>query len=70
MITAKELRKTSKGNTYMILQDSPSTFHVSVSIGNYVIYDFINTASSVEEIYQHGEHLEKELQNKIDINQI
>jgi hypothetical protein len=54
----------------MILQDSPSTFHVSVSIGNYVIYDFINTASNVEEIYQHGEHLEKELQDKIDINQI
>jgi hypothetical protein len=70
MITAKELRKTSKGNPYMILQDSPSTFHVSVSIDNYIIYDFINTASSVEEIYQHGENLETELQNKIDINQI
>jgi hypothetical protein len=70
MIAAKEIRKTSKGNTYMILQDSPSTFHVSVSIGNYVIYDFINTASNVEEIYQRGEKLETELQEKIDINQI
>jgi hypothetical protein len=70
MITAKELRKTSKGNPYMILQDSPSTFHVSVSIGNYIIYDFINTASSVEEIYQHGENLETELQEKINLKKL
>lgn len=70
MITAKELRKTSKGNPYIILQDSPSTFHVSVSIGNYVIYDFLNAPSSLEEIHQRGEQLEMELQEKINTNQI
>lgn len=70
MISAKEVRKTVKGNPYIILQDSPTTFHVSVSIGNYIIYDFLNAPSSLEEIHQHGEVLETELQEKINTNQI
>ena len=65
MIQAKEVRKTLKGNTYIILQDSPSTFHVSISIGDYVLYDFLNAPESVEVIYQHAEQLERELELKL-----
>jgi len=70
MITGKEIKKTSKGNTYVIYQDSPSTFHVSVSIGNFVSYDFIEAPSSVHALHEHIEALESELEMKINTNPI
>lgn len=66
MIMAKEVKKTEKGNTYIILQDSPSTFHLSVQIGDYVSYDFLDTPPSLEYIQQHIIQLESELEEKIN----
>ncbi len=66
MFIAKEVKKTSKGNTYIILQDSPSTFHISVTIGNFVSYDFIESPSNVETIYTRIEELEIELETNIN----
>lgn len=68
MMIAKEIKKTVKGNTYMILQDSPTSFHISVSIGNHVIYDFMDTPQSLEQIYTNINTLEMELENKISID--
>ena len=62
MFMAKEVKKTEKGNTYIILQDSPSTFHISVSIGNRVSYDCLDQPSSVEAIYEHIRNMETELE--------
>lgn len=70
MFLAKEVKKTLKGNTYIILQDSPSTFHLSVSIGNFVNYDFLESPSTIDVIHQHIETLETELEEKISLNQI
>lgn len=69
MITGKEIKKTSKGNTYVIYQDSPSTFHVSVSIGNFVSYDFIESPSSIETLHEQIQVLETELETKISTTQ-
>ena len=66
MIQAKEVKKTAKGNTYIILQDSPSTFHLSVQIGNYVSYDFLDSPPSLEYIQQYITQLESELEGKIN----
>jgi hypothetical protein len=68
MITGKEIKKTSKGNTYIIYQDSPTTFHVSVSIGNFVSYDFLESPPTVEVLYERIQELETELENRININ--
>jgi hypothetical protein len=66
----KEVKKTAKGNTYIILQDSPSTFHISVSIGDKVSYDFLESPSSMEAIHEHIRNMETELEVKISTNQI
>lgn len=66
MISAKEIKKTEKGNTYIIYQDSPTTFHVSVSIGNFVTYDFIQSPSSIEQIHECVHRLETELEERIN----
>ena len=68
MITGKEIKKTSKGNTYVIYQDSPNTFHVSVSIGSFVSYDFIESPPSIESLHEHIMSLETELENRINTN--
>lgn len=65
MFMAKETRKTSKGNRYSILQDSPSTFHISVQKDNYVIYDFLDSPPSLEAIHEYITQLETELEGKI-----
>ena len=64
MFTAKEIGKTEKGSTYVIGQDTPSSFHISVSIGDYVLYDFLNGPDSIEAIHQHIRQLETELEEK------
>jgi len=66
----KEVKKTAKGNTYIILQDSPSTFHISVSIGNKVSYDFLESPPSLEAIHECIQTMETELEMKINTNQI
>ena len=66
MISAKEIRKTKKGNTLIIYQDSPTSFHVSVTIGSFVSYDFVESPTSMDMILQRAEELETELENRIN----
>jgi hypothetical protein len=65
MMQAKDIRKTSKGNTAIIYQDSPTTFHMSVSIGEYVIYDYLELPSSLEVLHAHIDAIEVELEEKL-----
>jgi hypothetical protein len=66
MINAKEIKKTAKGNTYVIYQDSPNTFHVSVSIGNFVSYDFLESPPNIEAIHEYIHRLESELEDRVN----
>jgi 3-polyprenyl-4-hydroxybenzoate decarboxylase len=45
----------------IILQDAPSSFHVSVATGSYVIYEHITSPSSMEELRNATNALEEEL---------
>lgn len=50
--------KTERGGTYVIAQDTPSSFHISVSYGNNVIYDFIENPPNIEFLKENVETLE------------
>lgn len=50
MYQAKEIGKTERGNKYSILQDSPTSFHVSVDVNNIIRYDHIENPQNKEEI--------------------
>lgn len=65
-IIGKQIGKTEKGNKYIILQDSPSTFHVSVECNNIVNYDFIENPANMEELHARIIGLETELEGKIN----
>jgi len=58
MFIAKEMGKTERGGTYVIAQDTPSSFHISVSYGNNVIYDFIENPPNIEFLKENVETLE------------
>lgn len=64
-IIGKQIGKTEKGNKYIILQDSPSTFHVSVDCNNIISYDIIENPTSMEELHARIIGLETELESKI-----
>jgi hypothetical protein len=61
MFIAKEIGKTERGSTYIIGQDTPSSFHISVSYGNNVIYDFIENPPSIEFLKENVKTLEDQL---------
>ena len=65
-IIGKQIGKTEKGNKYIIFQDSPSTFHVSVDCNNIISYDFIENPVSMEELHARIIGLETELESKIN----
>lgn len=58
MFIAKEVGKTERGGTYVIAQDTPSSFHISVSYGNNVIYDFIENPPNIEFLKENVKTLE------------
>ena len=58
----KQVGKTAKGNTYIILQDSPTTFHMSVQYNNIVSYDCVENPANMEELHNRIIELEKELE--------
>lgn len=60
MFQAKEVGKTELGNKYIILQDAPNSFHVSVDVDNIIRYDHIENPQSKEEILYKINLLEKE----------
>jgi hypothetical protein len=65
LYTAKETGKTEKGTWYSILQDAPNSFHISVSLGNTVLYDHLANPTNMEDIRNVVHQLEDELLNMI-----
>ena len=47
---AKKVGKTPNNNTYIILQDSPTSYHVSVDLNDIIRYEHIESPSSEEEL--------------------
>lgn len=66
MYQAKKVGNTMQGNKYIILQDGPKSFHVSVGINNYVIYEHFEDPPSLDFLEQNILLLEKELYTKIN----
>lgn len=66
MYQAKKTGTTLTGNKYVILQDGPKSFHVSVGINNHVIYDHFHDPPSLEALHENILELERELYNKIN----
>lgn len=64
---AKESGTTKKNNIYTILQDSPTTFHITIQIKEYLSYDFLSSPPNLESIHRRIEELETELEEKYKI---
>ena len=63
MFIAKEVGKTEKGSTYVIGQDTPSSFHISVTSGSNTIYDYFENPPNLEFLKENIISLDNELQN-------
>lgn len=61
MFLAKEIRLTKYGGKCIILQDSPTTFPVSISYGNAVIGETFESPSSLDELNTLIDDLELQL---------
>lgn len=61
MYTAKKSDKTEKGSGYTILQDGPTSFHVSVQNGDYVVYEHFLNPPTLEFLEKSVLSLEEEL---------
>lgn len=48
MFIAKEIGKTERGSTYIIGQDTPSSFHISVTYAGNTIYEHFENPSNIE----------------------
>ena len=48
MFIAKEIGKTEKGSTYVIGQDTPSSFHISVTYASNTIYEHFENPPNIE----------------------
>lgn len=64
MILGKEIGHID-GYKYIIYQDSPTTFHFSVSHKDMVYYDYKENPASVEELKDCVAKLVQELDNKV-----
>jgi hypothetical protein len=64
MYQAKKTGTTVNGTKYIILQDSPTSFHVSVSKGNFVICDNFHNPPNLEFLDNNILLLEQELYNR------
>lgn len=60
MFQAKKVAKTPNGNTYVVLQDGPASFHVSVSKGDVTAYDHVMNPPSMEALENTIFELERE----------
>lgn len=63
MFIAKEVGKTEKGSTYVIAQDTPSSFHISVTNGTNSIYDYFENPPNLESLKEAVITLDSELHN-------
>lgn len=63
MFIAKEIGKTERGSTYVIGQDTPSSFHISVTNGSNSIYDYFENPPNLEFLKETVINLDNELHN-------
>lgn len=63
MFIAKEVGKTEKGNIYIILQDTPTSFHVSIQVEGVTMYEHIETPPTMEFLKEQIVRMENELIN-------
>lgn len=61
MLLGKDIGKTSNGSKYIIYQDSPTTFHFTVTKGDVSIYDFMESPESVEALNAYVNEIALEL---------
>lgn len=61
MFIAKEIGKTERGSTYVIGQDTPSSFHISVTSGTNSIYDYFENPPNLEFLKEAVVTLDNEL---------
>lgn len=61
LYSRKEEGTTVNGNRYVILQDTPVSFHISISKGNNVIYEHFENPPSREFLDEGIHRLEGEL---------
>lgn len=64
---AKKTGKTEAGSWYVMLQDGPASFHVSVGKGDYIIYEHFQDPPNIEYLDNNILLLEKELFAKYPI---
>ncbi len=67
MYQAKKTGKTLSGSVYIILQDGPKSFHISVSKGDYAIYDHFSDPPDLNFLENNIVLLEQELYNKYPV---
>lgn len=60
-ILAEKTGKTESGNYFSIIQDAPTSFHISVSVGNVTQYDHMENPASLEVLDLKVLEMEKEL---------
>ena len=63
MFIAKEVGKTEKGSTYVIGQDTPSSFHISVTYAENTIYEYFENPPNLEFLKENIISLDNELHN-------
>jgi hypothetical protein len=63
MFIAKEIGKTEKGSTYVIGQDTPSSFHISVTYAGNTIYEHFENPPNIEFLKEMVINLDNELHN-------
>lgn len=55
---AREVKTTERGSRVAILQDGPSSFHITVQNGNNIVYEHFQNPPSLEELHNNINTLE------------
>jgi hypothetical protein len=64
---AKKVGNTPSGSKYIILQDGPKSFHISVAKGDNLIYDHFHDPPNLDFLDNNILLLEEELYNKFPV---
>lgn len=67
LYSAKESGKAISGSYYTILQDGPTSYHVTVSKGQFAIYEHFSSIESKDNMLYMINKLEEELLIKFDV---
>lgn len=62
---AKEVGVAQSGSRFIVLQDGPASFHISVSKDHLVLYDHLENPTSIEQIHSKIAELENDLLSRL-----